>query len=214
MIQKKRGRPAGLSEDTRNTILDAGREVFKQFGLKRTSIDEICKKAEVSRMTFYRYYDDKIEIALAILYAEYRQIETQVAQVFSSSSSFQKKFEVLRGMNLNLHKKLGEMFINEAFAVNTEPRLKEFYKDIKTLRKNQIDQFLLQGQKEGCINPKLSLSFLHAMIQVIDELYFKNEIIELFPDVEQRAETLSEFLFFGFKGASTNRMNSPESVTS
>jgi AcrR family transcriptional regulator len=45
------------------SILITGHDLFWKFGFKRVTIDEICKKAEVSKMTFYKYFTDKIDLA-------------------------------------------------------------------------------------------------------------------------------------------------------
>lgn len=47
-------------------ILDSARELFWKHGVKRVSVEEICHKALVSKMTFYRYFDNKTELAKAV----------------------------------------------------------------------------------------------------------------------------------------------------
>lgn len=47
-------------------ILESARELFWKHGVKRVSVEEICHKALVSKMTFYRYFDNKTELAKAV----------------------------------------------------------------------------------------------------------------------------------------------------
>ncbi|MDA3905863.1 MAG: TetR/AcrR family transcriptional regulator, partial [Bacteroidales bacterium] len=48
-------------------ILEAGKELFWKHGIKRVTIEEICKQAHVSKMTFYKFFDNKKALAIAIL---------------------------------------------------------------------------------------------------------------------------------------------------
>ena len=55
------------SNPKRIQILSTGKELFWKFGFKRVTIEEISKEAGVSKMTFYKYFPNKIELAKNIL---------------------------------------------------------------------------------------------------------------------------------------------------
>ena len=40
-------------------ILIAGKKLFFKYGLKKVTIEEICAEANVSKMTFYKYFPNK-----------------------------------------------------------------------------------------------------------------------------------------------------------
>jgi AcrR family transcriptional regulator len=48
------------------SIMETARDLFWKHGLKRVSIEEICQKSGVSKMTFYRHFDNKTELAKAV----------------------------------------------------------------------------------------------------------------------------------------------------
>lgn len=52
---------------TRTRILDAGREVFGELGYHLTRVDEIVRRAEISRATFYLHFANKGELFAAIV---------------------------------------------------------------------------------------------------------------------------------------------------
>ena len=43
-------------------IVETSEILFKRFGIKRVTVEEICKKAGVSKMTFYKFFPNKIEL--------------------------------------------------------------------------------------------------------------------------------------------------------
>lgn len=52
--------------DSRETILAAAKNLFLKHRSKRVTAEEICEKAGISKMTFCRYFQNKIEFFFAI----------------------------------------------------------------------------------------------------------------------------------------------------
>ena len=48
-------------------ILKAAKTLFWKYGVKRVSVEEVSKEAGVSKMTFYRHFKNKDEVALKIM---------------------------------------------------------------------------------------------------------------------------------------------------
>ncbi|TNF21105.1 MAG: TetR/AcrR family transcriptional regulator [Rhodobacteraceae bacterium] len=58
--------------DTETALLDAALRVFSRYGVKRTSMSDLCQEAGVSRQTFYNTFRNKDDILRALIrrYAE------------------------------------------------------------------------------------------------------------------------------------------------
>lgn len=48
-----------LGNDKRTRILNAAQSLFVRYGVKRTSIDEVARAADIAKGTLYLYYDSK-----------------------------------------------------------------------------------------------------------------------------------------------------------
>lgn len=59
-------------------ILDAAREQFMTFGLRRSTVDDVAKRARVSRVTVYRRIGNKDSLISACLLREYRRFVVEV----------------------------------------------------------------------------------------------------------------------------------------
>ncbi|MFI6610931.1 TetR/AcrR family transcriptional regulator [Streptomyces sp. NPDC050507] len=59
-------------------ILDAAREQFMTFGLRRSTVDDVAKRAKVSRVTVYRRIGNKDSLVSACLLREYRRFLVEV----------------------------------------------------------------------------------------------------------------------------------------
>jgi AcrR family transcriptional regulator len=52
--------------ENRQRLLDAAGEVFERIGYTAASVDDIAQAAGVSRQTFYRHFESKIRVGLAL----------------------------------------------------------------------------------------------------------------------------------------------------
>jgi len=56
------GRRDRKKDETRQALRDAAHRLFAEKGFARTTIDDITEAADVSRRTFFRYYDSKDDL--------------------------------------------------------------------------------------------------------------------------------------------------------
>lgn len=71
--------PAG--QQTLTALLDAGREVFVRRGFHRTRVDDIVDLAGVSHGAFYRYFDNKDELARILTTQAMRTVALVLADI-------------------------------------------------------------------------------------------------------------------------------------
>lgn len=70
--------PAETPDETGEHILQAAHELFLTFGLRKTSIEDIARKAGIGRPTLYRRFADKDAIIRAVLSRESQRIVAEV----------------------------------------------------------------------------------------------------------------------------------------
>ena len=67
----------GFSDEKRRYIrrelLDAGRELFARYGLKKTTMTDLTEPVDIAPSTFYQFFDSKEELYLEILEREGEQ---------------------------------------------------------------------------------------------------------------------------------------------
>lgn len=52
--------------DKKEKILEAAQQLFNRFGLRKTTIDDIAKEADIGKGTIYLYFSNKEEIFLTV----------------------------------------------------------------------------------------------------------------------------------------------------
>ncbi|MEW5855124.1 MAG: TetR/AcrR family transcriptional regulator [Myxococcota bacterium] len=66
MARTRRSREES-KEETRQRLLDAGRELFAEEGLDLPSLDAICERAGYTRGAFYVHFQDREEFLVAVM---------------------------------------------------------------------------------------------------------------------------------------------------
>lgn len=51
----------------REALLDKGKELFSQFGLKKTTVEELADAAGIAKGTFYHFFGSKEELCFALI---------------------------------------------------------------------------------------------------------------------------------------------------
>ena len=95
MAQRKLKRKAGaqLGEDVaRGMIIAAAARVFAVKGLRETSVEDLLEAASVSRRTFYRMFDSKEAVALALYVFGTDQLIGRWKQAIASSTNTLEQF--------------------------------------------------------------------------------------------------------------------------
>ena len=66
---------------SKKLILKAAKKLFFESGLNKVTIEEICAESSVSKMTFYRNFKNKEEIARSILESVFEESNTQYKSI-------------------------------------------------------------------------------------------------------------------------------------
>ncbi|MEC1287550.1 TetR/AcrR family transcriptional regulator, partial [Bacillus paralicheniformis] len=72
-------------EAIRSALVQSGRELFAQLGLKKTSVGELTASAGIAQGSFYTFFDSKEELYFEILQQEEKKIRAQLEALFSES---------------------------------------------------------------------------------------------------------------------------------
>ncbi|MGV0634976.1 helix-turn-helix domain-containing protein [Mycolicibacillus trivialis] len=72
------GSPA--ADRTRNLILDAAVIEFEHHGLRRVALDDVARRAGVSRTTIYRRFPNRDELVAAVIDRENAVLFTEIAE--------------------------------------------------------------------------------------------------------------------------------------
>lgn len=174
-----------------------GKELFWKFGFKRVTVEEICKEAGVSKMTYYKFFTNKIDL-----------VKTILDEVLQSSL---KKYEAIMASNIPYPDKVVQMI--ELKRESTHTMSSEFFKDylqsgdpeliafLEKLSAENLKMFtedFRKAQENGDIRKDLKVEFIMAILnRLVDWAMNDKELIELYEEPQDLAVEMTRFLFYG-----------------
>ncbi len=105
-----------VTNKKQQSLLAAGRELFWKHGFRRISIDEVCKVAGASKMTFYRYFPDKLALAKAVFDDEVDKGTLQFREIMISESSASEKLEAMLRTKADSVNNISQEFLNDFYS--------------------------------------------------------------------------------------------------
>jgi AcrR family transcriptional regulator len=186
-------------KDIPTEILEAAKALFFKHGFKRISIEDICNKADVSRRTFYVYYENKTDLLIKLLEQRSETNFCEIAAIRNSDLPFQQKLI----QTANYHIALLEQMTPEFLADINDPtfeEVREHYESKKEHIEQWIQNFFADAQKHGEIRADLDIVFLQRFTKYAIESHKNKEIRKQYPDAAHLMRKISDMLFYGILG--------------
>lgn len=177
-------------------LVNAAEKLFWKFGIKRITVDEICREANISKMTFYKFFDNKIELAKYILLAKMNQSMDKYRDIMDSDIPFSKKVELSVQLKMEQTENLSQEFLTDIYR-NPYPELLEL---VDSLRKEFLHEILndyIRAQESGELRKDLRPEFIIYFLNHMFEMAKDKELISLYPDAQKLIMELTNFFFFG-----------------
>lgn len=161
----------------REHILDAAERCFARAGFHRTTMQDICKEAEVSPGALYVYFDSK-EALIAGLCERDR---AEFAESFAQLGAAPNFFEALEQLGNKYfaeeppHKRL--MCIEIGLESTRNPRVGEIYRSVDTFVNESFQALFQRLKDEGRIAPVLEIPALVQVFATIgDGLFWRRAV--------------------------------------
>lgn len=172
------------------------KELFWKHGFKKVTIDEICKKANVSRKTFYTFYENKTALVLFILKEMTDEAFVETRKIIDSELSFSEKLEKMLAMKFERSSDFSMEFIADFYNPDATEIL-EYFNKIMADSMALIYDFYGNAQKTGEMNPDLNLDYVMWIMQKQVELCSSTEFMEMFPNVKSMTKQVSQSIIYG-----------------
>ena len=184
------------NEAKRDQLMAAARALFWKHGIRRVSIEEICREAGISRMTFYKHFQDKDAVIRAILEMQEKEAFEKYQSIMKSDSPFPEKVKALVQMK----------------ALQTEAASHEFYHDLHRhaspaiillmdrIHKNGLrlmEKDLIQAQREGHFRAGIHPEFFMYLMDKMIEMAHDEVLIAMYPSPQDMIMELTNFYFYG-----------------
>ncbi|MFL2632377.1 MAG: TetR/AcrR family transcriptional regulator [Candidatus Marivariicella sp.] len=177
-------------------LFSTAKNLFFKFGLRRVSVEEICNKASVSKMTFYRNFNNKEHIAIIILKDFLDESLKVYKNIMSKKISFSKKVENLILNDKNYIEKLGPEFISDVYNYKTT-MFSNLLEKSDALFYAELRNDFTQAQNNGDLRKETPVDFYLHMMDSIKEKMNDQALKKLYKDEKVMLMDLTNFFFYG-----------------
>jgi len=188
--------PRTMKLTKKEQIEQKAMELFWKHGFKKITIDEICKKANVSRKTFYTFFDNKNALIIYLYSKTIDQAYVEYDKVIKSDISFSEKLEKLLNQKIESTKNLSMEFVADLYHPDAGELL-TFFNQVIEQSMQFMRNFLIEAQKTGDIDPQLNIDYIMFILSKTIELCGTKEMMDMFPNASTMTKQISQTFIFG-----------------
>lgn len=177
-------------------LVQTARDLFFRYGIKRVTIEEICQKAGVSRMMFYRYFRNKDAIAMYILDQIYSDAWSKFDEILAEDIPFEEKIRRIAVVKMEMADEYSMEFLNEFLADEDSEcgrlLMKKRKETYEFTRKIYTD-----AQERGDIRKDIRVDLIMFMMEYSLEIVRDERVQSVYPDMSELVREIFALLFYG-----------------
>jgi AcrR family transcriptional regulator len=188
----------GGTMNTRAHVMHKANELFHKNGFQATSIKDICQAAEVSRVTFYHYFKNKLDIIFAIRMHDIETYITDCSAILHSDAPFLEKVEQYIAFRVGHHKHMEKKLASDIIQLSPDSEA-IFQRKIEYINQMFVE-FILKAQRNGDVNSTLTSEKILFLFNIVVQTAQNDDMLQFYPTVSQMVQDLLDFFFFGIIG--------------
>jgi AcrR family transcriptional regulator len=189
-----------MSKDLENAkcqdILNAAKTLFWKHGIKRVSIQEICTAANASKMTFYRFFDNKVDLVKTLLDIVFDQSLKEYEDIMAMDIPFAEKVQKTLIAKSKNSQDVSQELVMDMYK-NGETDLLAYITERSNSMMNRILDDYEKAQKEGDIRPEIKREFILYVLHKMIEMMLDEKLIALYKTPQELTMELTNFFFYG-----------------
>jgi AcrR family transcriptional regulator len=184
--------------DTRERIIATAQALFGRFGLKKTTLDEIIRRANIAKGTFYKYFSNKEVLFMEVVTRESATLTALIREAVREAPTPQDKMTAYLKVRVRAVAKLANLYeVTRETVSEYWPRC-EGIRESHLLEEQQVIQSVLEdGVAEGTFDvpaPRLTASAVVIAARGLESSWMlEANLLE----IEEGADILLEVLFKG-----------------
>lgn len=177
-------------------IIGAGRRLFHRYGLKKVTIDDICAEAGASKMTFYKYFPNKLELAKYILDTLFIHWLDRFWEVMRSDADFSGKMHRFMELKIEASYETSADLILEMYR-SEDPEVNGFMKEWYNRSIDETIKMFTYAQKQGWMRKDLKPKLLLALMNGMMPIFMDEKIRGLYDNPIQLTTEAVKFFLYG-----------------
>lgn len=177
-------------------ILSTGKGLFWKHGYRRITVEEICQESGVSKMTFYKYFPNKAELAKVILDKLFSESMDAFKELMISDIPFEEKMERQIKLKSEGTRDISEEFVKDIYG-DPESELFDYWREKADEAIQLVIDLYRQAQEKGWIRKDIKIDFILYMINKTFEFVNDDELISQYDTMQDLILEINRFFLYG-----------------
>ena len=167
-------------------IYQAALSLFAEHGWQKISIETLCNAAQTSRVTFYKYYDDKRDLLCQILTDDKNRIRAALSEAQENAESLAEIITLLLDLQIQSLQTVYTPPVLRDIQQSKDKVLQDFFAKMYAEKDRFMHDFFTTLQQRGLIRTDLRVPMIEAFVQQIDALVQRENLQNHYADAPQK----------------------------
>ncbi|MEE4114703.1 MAG: TetR/AcrR family transcriptional regulator [Marinilabiliaceae bacterium] len=177
-------------------IINTARDLFWKFGIRRVTIEEICEKAEVSKMTFYKYFSNKADLVMHLIDDIYSDNMVKYTAIINSSKPYKEKVYELAVLKMEATSDISHEFLSDYYSLFDDELSGYLQQKVRENLEIMLQDFI-KVQENGDIRKDIKPEFIMYFLNNLVTMGKDPALNSLYPDARDMIMELMNFFFYG-----------------
>jgi AcrR family transcriptional regulator len=184
----------------RNQLIKTGEALFVKHGMRRVTVKEICSQANVSKPTFYKYFENKEALARQIVVLWIDEAIALIDEIEGAELPFPEKLKRLLAIKKELSARPGPEFFEDLIPLDID----------MSHALQRVMRSLTVGQQNGDIRADIRPEVLMASFNLLNSMQHDQRIRSLYNDAERLAADVFKLFQYGVLSTKHREKGLPE----
>jgi AcrR family transcriptional regulator len=176
-------------------LVETALALFMRYGMKRVTVSEVCEQAKVSKVTFYKHFDDKIALARDVINLLSDRIAARIDEIVALSAPLERKVELLVEQRVRMAREWSPELIHDLFHAG--PELAALFRERAQQNRDRYVAFIRAAQAAGDMRPEIHPDVLLAVLDKLYELGAADELVQRAGGFDRLTRDVNNIFFYG-----------------
>jgi AcrR family transcriptional regulator len=180
----------------RKQLIQTAKDLFFKYGIKRVTVEEICREANVSKMTFYKHFKNKNELVKTWITEMTDENMEKYRALMDSDLPFEEKVRETIHMKLEGTDGMSQNFFSD-YIPHADPEFLDFLHQRMHVVMGQIIQDYAEAQQKGEIRRDVKIEFILWYLNKMIDLMEDETLQQLYENPQDMIMEMVNFFFYG-----------------
>lgn len=168
-------------------LVETAKGLFLKHGIKRVTVEEICEKASVSKVTFYKYFSDKTQLARIIVDQLNDEGFSKFDEINRLDLPYPDKVDMMTQWRAAFFSQMAPEFIEDVLV----------FEDIHQEVQKRYLRNIVDAQEKGEIRPDLSPELVLLVTEKLNEIVKDGSWKAIFTDFNAFQRQIRKMYYYG-----------------